>query len=84
MKSKIYGGGNMTEQEILESLCNHIMVTDTDNPLDNPFFEHCYNICIENKDKMTDGTIWEIVDREDTILFWKERKFINELRKYYR
>ena len=72
----------MTEQEILESLCNHIMVKDVENPLGNPFFKHCYDVCIENKDKMTDTSIWEIVDREDKLLFWKERKFVDELRKY--
>lgn len=58
------------------------MVKDVENPLCNPFFKHCYDVCIENKDKMTDASIWEIVDREDKLLFWKERKFVDELRKY--
>lgn len=73
----------MTEQEILESLCNHIMIVNEEKPLDNPFFKHCYDICIENKDKITDASVWEIVDRENKLLFWKERKFIDELRKYH-
>lgn len=72
----------MTEQEIFESLCNHIRVIDVENPLDNPFFKHCYDICMENKNKMTDASVWKIVDREETLLFWKERKLVEELKKY--
>lgn len=72
----------MTEQEILESLYNHIMIVNEENLLNNPFFKHCYDICMENKDKMTDASVWEIVNREDKLLFLKERKFIDELRKY--
>ncbi len=63
----------MTDQEIFEILCSHMMVLDKKNSMDDPVFKHCYDICIENKDKMTDATIWEIVDREVTLLKIKEK-----------
>lgn len=59
----------MTEQEIFESLCNHLMVINVENLLDNPFFKHCYDICMKNKNKMTDASAGEIVNREKEILF---------------
>lgn len=71
----------MTEQEIFESLCSHMMVLDKQNSMDDPVFKHCYNICIENKDKMTDVSIWEIVDREVTLLRTKEEKLMREFIK---
>ena len=47
----------MSEQEIFESLCLHIMVLDKANPMDCPFFERCYNSCTKDKDEMTKGRI---------------------------
>ena len=46
----------MTDQEIFEILCSHMMILDKKNPMDNPIFKHCYDICIQNKDKITDGS----------------------------
>ncbi len=71
----------MTEQEIFEKLCSHMMILDKQDPMDDPLFKHCYDICIQNKEKMTDGSIWEIVDREDLLWKIKERKLIDEFRK---
>lgn len=71
----------MTDQEIFEILCSHMMVLDKKNSMDDPVFKHCYDICIENKDKMTDTTIWEIVDREVTLLKIKEEKLMRSFMK---
>lgn len=64
----------MTDQKIFEILCSHMMVLDKKDPMDDPVFNHCYDICIQNKDKITDANIWEIVDREVTLLKIKEEK----------
>ena len=64
----------MTDQKVFEILCSHMMVIDKGNPMDDPVFKHCYDTCIENKDKITDANIWEIVDREVTLLKIKEEK----------
>lgn len=76
------------DEEILKENPNATIVIDDDYELDDfdvkvyhhsgdvtddPVFKHCYDICIENKDKMTDATIWEIVDREVTLLKIKEK-----------
>lgn len=57
----------MNEQEIFEELCSYIAV-DTGHPMDNPFFKHCYDICIENKNNITNKTIYKIINREVKIL----------------
>lgn len=72
----------MSEQEIFEKLCSHIMVIDNESSFDDPFFKHCYDICVEDKEKLTESSLWEILDREHTLLLVKERKAIEELRKY--
>lgn len=71
----------MTDQKVFEILCSHMMVLDKENPIDDPVFRHCYDTCIESKDKITDATIWEIVDREVTLSKIKEEKLMREFIK---
>lgn len=71
----------MNEQEIFESLCSHMMVLDKQNSMENPVFKHCYDICVDTKIKMTDASMWEIVDREVTLLRAKEEELRREFIK---
>ena len=71
----------MSEQEIMQKLCFYIFVVEG-NPIDNSFFNRCYNICMSAKDKITEIAMWEIVDREYILRMEQERKFIDSLKRY--
>lgn len=43
--------------------------------MDNSFFKRCYEVCIKNKDEMTERTILEIVNREFEYVKMKEIEF---------
>lgn len=72
----------MTEQEIYEILCEHLMVLDKTNPMDDPFFKHCYDVCNNNKNKLSNVAISDIVERELKLLRAKEQKIINDIKLY--
>lgn len=70
----------MTEKEIYNKLCSCIYILDVDNPMEKPFFLHCYDKCIERKDGLTDSTIWDIIQNEEHSLKLKNEAIINEIK----
>ena len=70
----------MKESEIFNQLC--CCIANEGSPMDNSFFKRCYEVCMKNKDKMTERTICEIVNREYEFVKMKElqfRRIINRL-----
>lgn len=63
----------MKESEIFNQLC--CCIETKGSPMDNSFFKRCYEVCIKNKDEMTERTILEIVNEEFKFAKMKELEF---------
>ena len=70
----------MEEKEIYNKLCSCITILNIDNPMEDPFFQHCYDQCIERKDSLTDSSIWDIIQNEEHSLKIKNESIINEIK----
>ena len=63
----------MKESEIFNQL--YCCIETKGSPMDNSFFKRCYEVCMKNKDEMTERTILEIVNREFEFVKMKEIEF---------
>lgn len=72
----------MTEEEILDSLYSYIYVMNGVEPLKNPFFKRCYDLCMANKDDMNDNLVWKIIEDTKKEFQLNKMKFMVMLKEY--